>query len=297
MILRYGNGRPDVHVLPHPAEAYAASGRRSRYHSHTYGHGYHRQRAGSFSSDSSDSPMPIRHHRPASPSRAPEEIRVLPSQGTPSAATSHHSRSKSLTRVYDASSGTPGSVSGPQMPHIHSKPVHPPYGSHQFPTEAVIISQTHPGKSSHGPRRPSKHVPPVVYAPSRHPSHPQYAHPHQVGPNGIIYSHSAPMPSTHYTTPGVPHVPSHNPSVPYDDRRMRGAHHKLEHEIIRPHSSAGHHSRPRKRHESGVSYKSQASGETYYVVPGSPTGHKAQLISRTFNHYSNVDDKIAKFEY
>jgi hypothetical protein len=58
--------------------------------------------------------------------------------------------------------------------------------------------------------------PPIVYAPG-HRSRPHYAapaiytHPPKMGPNGIIYSHSAPVPSSHY--PLKFSTPYQSPSV------------------------------------------------------------------------------------
>ncbi|KAJ7633113.1 hypothetical protein FB45DRAFT_866571 [Roridomyces roridus] len=259
MVLRYTDGRPDE-PIPYPYGTppddrhHKSKSRPREQRSHTL-------------------PTPPQshsgsHHGRGAP-RVPEEIRVLPSAGLPK---SSHSRSKSLPR--DAFSQAQEPI--PAMPPMAGLP-----GPLPHPGPLVTFSQPHPqawghpasgSDGSHGRRR--RAPPPIVYAPS-HRSRPHYAppaiytHPPNMGPNGMIYSHSAPVPSAHYS-----HYPPKNPT-PYPSVMAPSTAHMSTVEEERrsgsrtPHGHHRSHSRARQRSpaSSSSSVGSNDSGGTYYVMP------------------------------
>ncbi|CAK5277504.1 unnamed protein product [Mycena citricolor] len=244
MVLRYTDGRPDV---PIPAPTLKRGGSKLRptgtSRSHTIPH-HDRPRTGS-------------HAAP----HVPEEIRILPAPDAsiPPQPRSH-ARSKSLPRNAHAEPV-------PDMP-IPGLPGPVPLSGR---APMVTFSQQ-PGPQWHPHSQGHRNAPPsIVYAPSHHRSHPHYAppvifsHPPKVGPDGVIYSHSAPVPANY----GQSYHPTPYPSVGSDERHTAERHSRSR----TPHPEA---SRSRHRHKeemrpvsppSSSSSLSDGSGSTYYVLP------------------------------
>ena len=259
MILRYGDGRPDV-PIPH-------SSKRPHY-------AQQRTRSGS----SADAPPHGARSRRYDTS--PEEIRILPTIGdAPSAATSAaaatrpgHSRSKSLSRAPDRRRHEPPPPDVPFVPpHYTSRP--PPAGFVQPPPQWP-------------PRHGAKHPPAIVYAPPHGSQRSHYApptmyhhQPTQMGPNGMIYSHSAPA--------GVPgqYPPGYPTSAPYPSTATSHRHAASAHDVRtdparrdRMRALGGHAMRQPSPSASSESLETRKSGSTYYVLPAH--GQKVHVIVR-----------------
>ncbi|KAJ7264939.1 hypothetical protein B0H12DRAFT_1230576 [Mycena haematopus] len=265
MVLRYPDGRPDEPIYQDPnGSSLKRGGSKLRPHE-------------SVRSQTLPTPNRSRSGSQSAP-RVPEEIRILPSHAVnaPRSAAHSHTRSKSLPR--DAYSQIQEPV--PELP--------PPRSSHHsnsasgaglpgplpLPRAGPVVSFTqpppHPWHGSHGRHHAP---PPIVYAPS-HRSRPHYAppamytHPPQMGPNGMIYSHSAPVPSSHY--------PQKYPT-PYPSAMASSAHMSSVNEELRSGSrTPNRHDRSRSRNgtarpaspaSSTSSFNSNGSGSTYYVMP------------------------------
>ena len=271
MVLRYNDGRPDV---PIPRGMNNPGGR-------SYGN---RTRSGS-SGDSPSFRSQGRRHDPTS--RNPEEIRILPSFGggeVPSSSNSSrpsHTRSKSVPRSSDRHHEDVPEV--PFIPPAHMQTQSPyfngaapvsPQGGHGQVSFAPPPNAWHPRNGGH-----PKHPPAIIYAPSHNSRQPHYSppamfhHPPQMGPNGLIYSHSAPVPGQYppaYPTP-YPSVGSHVHSSSVNDVRMDPRNRMR---------SLGRSTRMDPR-VSAESLGSEKSGSTYYVLPAH--GQKVHVIvSRIF---------------
>lgn len=276
MVLRYNDGRPDI-PIPHPSHGHNLMGKpgSKTYQTST-------QNSSSQSRVRSNSSAELPAYNPSMPrsdheSRLPEEIRILPSSGEipMSSRSNGHTRSKSLPR--SSLRHRPIAPDVPFIPPSHLQ-TQSPYlgpGSSAAPQQISRPQQvnvnfappTHPWPPIHHP----KHTPPaIVYAP--HQAHqPHYAppamfhHPPQMGPNGMIYSHSAPVPGQYR-----PAYPTPYPSVLGASSR----HH--------PSSSVHDHTRSVGRStrinpaSSSTSLTSQNSGSTYYVLPAH--GQKVHVI-------------------
>ncbi|KAF7295617.1 hypothetical protein MIND_01101800 [Mycena indigotica] len=227
MVLRYSDGRPDE-AIPH------RSGSKLRPQHHD------RSRSGSVAA------------------RGPEEIRVLPTSTAADAprSTHGHARSKSLPRNAYSQIQDP-------VPPVPPVPALPGYGPPR-----VAFGQTpqpwHGEGHNHG-----RHPPAIVYAPSHARSRPHYAppaiytHPPQMGPNGMIYSHSAPVRPTQKYVPTpypsvVPSAHSHMSAVKEEERRRSKTPNGRSHSRNR---------RDRSPASSISSFESNGSGSTYYVMP------------------------------
>jgi len=269
--LRYNDGRPDI-PIPHPSHGHNFMGKPG---SRTYQTSPQNVRSNSGAELPAYNPsIPRRDHE----SSLPEEIRILPSAGgvSMSSRSNGHTRSKSLPR--SSLRHRPVAPDVPFIPPSHLQ-TQSPYlgpGSSAAPQEISPPQQvnvnfappTHPWPPRHHP----KHTPPaIVYAP--HQTHqPHYAppamfhHPPQMGPNGMIYSHSAPVPGQYR-----PAYPTPYPSVLGASSR----HH--------PSSSVHDHTRSVGRStrinpaSSSASLTSQNSGSTYYVLPAH--GQKVHVIN------------------
>lgn len=286
---------------PHPPSHYRSHTSSSIHHArpsspitiHPPHHSSQHGRSGSHVS----TPSYLRRPEPlGATAGSPEEIRVLPSHAPPNPAPprfatapssnhprSHHSRSKSLPRTATDPHPIPGEVIDPIPASAQSRPIgYPPPSSHRShaTTQVNYASQGGPApwhgahsssgsaKHSHG----SKVPPAIVYAPSHHGRAPHYAppailyHPPQRGPNGMIYSHSAPVPiqGGAYPTPLATSIPEER------ERRDRtrslgpGVVHKVQRSDDGEESDA----------------ESVRSGSTYYVLP--TPGQKVHVIVRFF---------------
>ncbi|KAF9445579.1 hypothetical protein P691DRAFT_675353 [Macrolepiota fuliginosa MF-IS2] len=237
-------------------------------------------------------PSRSRHPEPLGPTASsPEEIRILPSHApsnaysprsaaSPQYQRSHHSRSRSLPRTaVDPHLLPEGAIDPIPIGSPQSRPAaYPPpssYRSHGAP-QVNFAPQAGPvpwhgthsssGSANHSGQKVS---PAIVYAPSHHGRAPHYAppavlfHPPQRGPNGMIYSHSAPVPlqGGPYPAPTAPND--------YGERgrrdRMRSLGPGVVHQV--PRSDGGEES------DAG----SGRSGSTYYVLPNA--GQKVHAIA------------------
>jgi len=314
MVLRYSDGRPDM-PIPRADDTHdmTRSGSKRRgpsphSRSQTQSHNsHHRSKSGS------DAPSGVspwlggssshRHdHRERFPPHSPEEIRILPSQTQePPRSSSHHSRSKSLPRnAYSSSHGaTPptshhSSSHHSQLPPIHTSKAYYTQDSSVPPVPPLPqlpFSQPQPspwfpnaGRSGHVSQK--RGPPAIVYAPSHHSkSHYAppaiYSHPPKVGPNGMIYSHSAPVPQSRYPPAGATPYPSDvasssHRSSPHEEKRSRsrrdmGSARDRSRSITR--SGAAAQPSPSS---SSSSLDSDDSGSTYYVLPSA--GQKVHVI-------------------
>jgi len=263
--LRYGDGRPDIPIQP--AEPIRSRSRRREDSSTTSPITPHnpnyRQRSGSHGS----SPLARSHHTSSRSERSPpvpEEIRVLPSRpdrGPQPSSSSHKPRSKSLPRTAD----------------LHSRaeafaPPLPPLAVPQIPPHAPAPG-SHPPAWHPYPGRPPKQPPSIVYAPS-HQSRTHYAppamlhHPPQMGPNGMIYSHSAPVNQAQFAR--------NMSSVPYPHNTVRPSR-REDVWAERGRNGVMPSARQRARSSSSSSLSSDESGGTYYVLPHH--GQKVHIIT------------------
>ncbi|KAH6908323.1 hypothetical protein BKA70DRAFT_266802 [Coprinopsis sp. MPI-PUGE-AT-0042] len=154
-----------------------------------------RRRRGHHSNQSS--PLSARPHDSAPPPPAPEKINILPSR--PINHTSSTSTSSSRSK----------SVSHREVPQIRA-PLAP-------------ISRQ-PAQAAHSPWHPSHARHATVAYPASQPHYdPRVYHPHQVGPDGMIYSHSAPpgVGNGSYYSPQASPVHSHGEERIGRERRGR----------------------------------------------------------------------------
>lgn len=275
MVLRYNDGRPDI-PIPHTrgARGLSRSGSskhqdpslgRSRTLSYHHGMAHGQARSGS---SGGPTPSPLRHDDMA----PPEEIRVLPSSGN-SSSRSHHARSRSVPRGVNPDDDDEEEPEFPFIPPSHLQSA-VPYRSHSRAQSHHQVSFAPPAQPSQ-PWHRSKNSP-TAYQPPRQGYPSMLHHPPQVGPNGVIYSHSAPLPGhgqyapqfvTPFPTMGDPHSHSRSPH----DGVSRGR------EFTR---SLGHSSRPahlRAGPDSAETLGSDQSG-TYYVQSH---GQKVHVIVRS----------------
>jgi len=290
MVLRYNAGRADV-PIPRPALlgmtpaglTKLRDGSFPRSQPITYG-SHHRSRAGSHGS----SPLSGRNsrHHERSPPRAPEEIRILPSHGEiPRAASSRHPRSKSLPRTSELQSVMEGEVPfvPPPLPMSPPPPNHTRHGS--LPGQQFAPSHPHhTWNPNTGRMHNPRHIPPaIIYAPAQHSrTHytppPMYHHPPQMGPNGMIYSHSAPVASSYHPMNARPYAPGMSSSgvgsstvheENYSGRRG-GENRNRSQSLSGPGA-------PINPTASTTSLGSNESGSTYYVLPAA--GQKVHIIT------------------
>ena len=274
MVLRYNDGRPDV-----PIPRGMTNSGPARSQTLSYGN---RARSGS----SGDSPAFRTHSRRHDPtSRSPEEIRILPSYGgeVPSSSNSSrpsHTRSKSVPRSSDRRHEEvpevpfiPPELLRTQSPYFNGAAPVSPQGGPQGHGQVSFAQPPHAWHPRNGGH--PKHPPAIIYAPSHNSRQPQYSppamfhHPPQMGPNGLIYSHSAPVPGQYppaYPTP-YPSVGSNLQSSSVNDVRMDQARNRM-----RP---LGRSTR-RDPRASAESLGSEKSGSTYYVLPAH--GQKVHVI-------------------
>ncbi|KJA24303.1 hypothetical protein HYPSUDRAFT_53893 [Hypholoma sublateritium FD-334 SS-4] len=232
MILRYGDGRPDV-PIPHAARR-PPHGQRTR----------------------SDAPAHARRYE-----APPEEIRILPT--APSAA--GHARSKSLSRAPERRRHDPPPPDVPFVPPHYARP--PPAGFAPPPPQWP-------------PRPHAKHPPAIVYAPPHGAQRAHYAppalfhHTPQMGPNGMIYSHSAPAGPPGQFPPGYP------TSAPYpSSHRLAASAHDVRTDPARRDRmrALGGRARRPSPSASSESLESRKSDSTYYVLPAH--GQKVHVIA------------------
>ncbi|KAJ7073954.1 hypothetical protein C8F01DRAFT_5269 [Mycena amicta] len=232
MVLRYSDGRPDE-AIPY-GQGHGSKLRPSQP----------RSRSGSGTG-------------PAPP-RGPEEIRVLPTSPVDPRPPGPV-RSKSLPRsAYSQIQQDHGIPPVPPLPQMHVG---------FSPTPQPVWNGAQDSHHGHG-----RHPPAIVYAPSHARSRPHYAppaiytHPPQMGPNGMIYSHSAPV------RPSQKYVPTPYPSVVPSAHSHMSAVKEEEHRRRSKTPNGRDRSRSRTRRDlspasSVSSFASNGSGSTYYVMP------------------------------
>ncbi|KAJ6622869.1 hypothetical protein B0H10DRAFT_2162663 [Mycena sp. CBHHK59/15] len=266
MVLRYSDGRPDE-PIPYPNGNHGT--KRS---------GSKRRPQEPPRSQTLPTPNRSRSGSQGAP-RVPEEIRILPSHGVDAPrSASHHSRSKSLPRNTYSQIQEPI----PDLPYPAQHGVHPGSGfpgplSLPRPGPLVTFSQPQRPQWDYAayPSGPSgrRHAPPaIVYAPS-HRARPHYAppamfsHPPKIGPDGMIYSHSAPVQSSQYP----PKLPTPYPSAVAPSTQMSAVHDerlsgsRTSHRRNRSRSRTARQSSPASSTSSLTG--SDGSGGTYYVMP------------------------------
>lgn len=227
MVLRYNDGRKDIPIYHANGGHGLASSRGSEGHSPRHG----RSRGD--------------HHGRAAVPVGPEQIRILPAT---SGSRHGHNRSKSLPRHADYDRSHEAVPTVPHLPSQHSSR----HGSRHrgSPTQhkVTFAPPAQPTQPWHRPKQLSTAGYPQ-YSPQ------MYTHPHQAGPNGVIYSHSAP-------TPGY-YPPQYMPPVHHTRRRTMSVNDR----------------RGSSRHpaaESAESLGTDTSG-TYVVLQG-PHGEKVHVI-------------------
>ncbi|KAK7038193.1 hypothetical protein R3P38DRAFT_2904934 [Favolaschia claudopus] len=263
MVLRYNDGRADEPIYHGDANAAPLKRGGSKLRPH----------------DSLRS-QTLPTHRPRSGSqgapRGPEEIRILPSHAVdaPRSAAPSQARSKSLPRNVHSHMQDP-LIQHPLPPPSHHHSISAGGvglpGPLPLPRAGPLVSFAPPPPQpwpNHGGSLGRRHAPPpIVYAPS-HRSRPHYAppvmytHPPKMGPNGMIYSHSAPVPTSHHIPTPYPSAPSHMSSV--DEGRASGSRNLHRHDRSRSHAGP---ERPSSPASSTSSFSSNDSGSTYYVMP------------------------------
>ncbi|KAF6763804.1 hypothetical protein DFP72DRAFT_483659 [Ephemerocybe angulata] len=267
MVLRYNDGRGDI---PIPRPAGGAPGARSnpKYRQQSY-NSHHPNRSGSHHASSPLAGVPSPHgDREFMPPPTPEQIHILPSRSSnpssnsptsPSSQRPSHNRSKSVPRR-DPELDVP--FIAPPVPRSH-----PPQHNGQAPYSPWISGR-------HGSN--SKQPPSIVYAPGRHHG-PNYDpplllhHQPQMGPNGMMYSHSAPpvLGGGPQQYPGGHH--GYSPTHAEEERMGRSADREFPRRPMRGRQQ------PMKRNGSSESLGSQESGSTYYVLPSA--GQKVHVIA------------------
>ena len=229
MVLRYPDGRPDI-PIPHVTPSLRKHERDSRnppseppYHQRSHTNASSRSHPRQTSSVTVHSSHQhshgyTSHHEPfGANADSPEEIRILPSQASvpnqlpPRSVSSHrqrphhyHSESLSQTRpnhIYegDDSQSRPIVYPPPSSRHFDAAPQinaqERPTPWHGLHTHSSSSSTKHShGLSNHRISPATVYVPQHGYAPPYPPSAILYHPPPPQGPNGMIYSHSAPVP-------------------------------------------------------------------------------------------------------
>lgn len=220
---------------------------------------------------------------------APEEIRVLPSANPQPSSNLNQPRSKSLPRsiehpvrhdpVGQLSSNRgirtpyPGAVSRTAQRQL------PPL---QVPTQPLAYAPQPPPWHTYPQARapPHLHKPPaIIYAPSHTSSRPHYApptifyYPPPTGPNGMAYSHSAPV-GSQYPRSAV--QPATTPYYALIQEGPHGATRNGRSNTWGYGQSRSMAPPPLPRAESSDSLDSSASGSTYYVLPSA--GQKIHVL-------------------
>ncbi|KIL61295.1 hypothetical protein M378DRAFT_13601 [Amanita muscaria Koide BX008] len=210
MVLRYDDGRDMPIPRPQGNGHHTHSRRQIHVHPTPYG-----------------GPLPgdvrSRAHRAPAMPNAPEQIRVLPSGETVHAHPRTHSSPLSSAQ-YSAQ---------PHPQQIHPRAGPFPPGSHAYQESR----SRHPHSGRHGYSSSMAHIPGSNYGP-----YPHIQHPHHVGPNGVIYSHSAPPALIHHAPPNTATYP--HMGVSEHHHAMSGIHAEGKHARTRATSLSGHHSRP-----------------------------------------------------
>jgi hypothetical protein len=280
---RERHGHPTTqrsHTVTSVQNSHSSNGTHSSHHS---SHPNHPSNTGMPSLSRSRHPDPL-----GANTNSPEEIRVLPSNAPssnrlphPAPMSSlpqnpHHFHSRSIPRTTIDPLATTEMIDPIPVTAPQSTPIaYPPPSSHHFPTQPGPgpwhggHSSSSSTKYSHGHSNHHKVPPAIVYAPSHHNRAAHYApppilyHQPQRGPNGIIYSHSAPVPiqGGAYPAPGIPND--------FRERERRDRRRSLD----PPHLV---HTVQRSDDGEESDEGSIRSGSTYYVLP-SP-GQKVHVI-------------------
>lgn len=294
MMLRYGDGRADIPIPHQDGRNYHAHGHRqddldsrSRHDARRM-HGSHRTSAHAGPPVAGVRSRALRD--PAMLGAPPEEIHVLPSNhgSRPSVQHGgHNSRAHSQSRT---SRHHPGSF----VPVSHAYPSNP-------------SRQRHPHPGGHVPSASMTHMPGANYG--VYPPVNGFHHPHQVAPNGVIYSHSAPPilirqghpNATHYPHTGAP---EHRHGMPVPLERSRARSRSLSGRSSRPlvvdesdvsSSDSESHYAPRGRSKKTFSTPSPDKSVTtatssgrYPVTPSSKNNDKRPFFQRLFHFAGKI---------
>ena len=207
------------------------------------------------------------------PSSSQEEIRNLPSYGeVPISSRPSHVRSKSLPRSLLRQHLLAPDVPFIPPPRLQTRSLYHCKNSLAIraisptisPTDQLNLAQpTHPWPPRHG--HPKLTPPAIVYAPSHRSHQPHDAppamfhHPPRMGPNGMIYSHSATVPGQYCNYSTILGGSSRHQSFSAHDFRGPGGP-DLSHT-----RSLGRSTRINSA--SSSSLPSYNSGSTYYILP------------------------------
>jgi len=270
LYLRYGDGRPKepIPLMYNSTQKHAPSKQHSRPSDIAPHHHHHSSSKPHYSRRVTDEEL-----------YEPELIRVLPSHSGSMSRSTQHTRSKSLPRdAYGESNPVFSHGVPPPLPaqRIISQPIYPPHNSTPQRISPRSSSQAQQGPASRGRNPPS-----IVYAPSGHSARQPryqppliYSHPPTVGPNGVVYSHSAP--SKQQTTPSVT---TRGPPPPHSSRdgerrprsksetRSKGGAKSFDEPRSRSRSRGGVYAEGSTPTASTPSLASDNSGSTYYVLP------------------------------
>lgn len=270
MVLRYKDGRPDIpipkldqygQVVRHPSRKCKRGGHESRH---------------------------ACNDEEFSPTHPPEEIRILPFNGS-GVAPSHHTRSRSLPRGFDSSETSETTLSSAE-PAAQSGYILPPSTSHLSrnapPSHSNFATwyDNPPSKAPNGPRAPPSHMPSsaISYSPEVPLATPQYAppppggyyYPHNMGPGGVVYSHSTPVASSyhHPSAPATAAGPTYvHPAISHKHRSRFDSEH-----TPRSKSATGFRAGDHPLLPGRVSYDSGpgagAASGAYYVLQTTPAG-------------------------
>ncbi|KAG5338799.1 hypothetical protein C0989_006183 [Termitomyces sp. Mn162] len=229
---------------------------------------------------------------------APEEIRVLPSVDPRlSSANLNQPRSKSLPRSVEhpiRHDPVPGLSTNPRIrtpyPGATSPSARGPLPPLQVPTQplpsAPNVAPWHSYSQARAPPHLHKQPPAIIYAPSNTTSRPHYTppaiyhYPPPMGPNGMAYSHSAPV-GSQYLRSTVPPATVQPP--PYAFTRPREQQRSAT--LNGRSNTWGYHDQsrslpvvppPLSLSSSSDSLNSDNSGSTYYVLPSA--GQKIHVL-------------------
>ncbi|CAA7270957.1 unnamed protein product [Cyclocybe aegerita] len=267
MVLRYNDGRPDI---PIPRSTRHHDG---RSHTHSHSHSGARSRSGTIG----ESPPISRAVSRRDEGDKPEQIRILPSNGKTIPVQPGHTRSKSLPRKAEVRDTE--NIPFPSS-HTQSPPYYSSHHSSRYPQSASAHQPGFTPGWSPPHNAHMKHAHANIYAPSHYTQQPPVMLHHQppMGPNGMIYSHSAP-PATGYYAPNTY-------STPYPTGSHR--HSSSTHDVRRGRTrSTG------RRNSAAVSreslHRSEKSGSTYYHgQKPSSTEHSSSTMKSPTSPYAYI---------
>ncbi|PFH51716.1 hypothetical protein AMATHDRAFT_2817 [Amanita thiersii Skay4041] len=265
MVLKYDDGRyipipPADHLHESSRSANGRSTTDSRHHHHHHHHHHHKH--------SASPETHSRKYHPRNSADGPEEIRVLPSVDKVQRHQHHaqpmqrsngqHAKDESRTQPYSQQHYSIRSPSGS-------------YG-HSHPRGSAARSQPPQPELSSWHRSGAYPHPVSPNAAGQYPLYPApngLFFPPQIGPNGVIYSHSAPVPSIrhgHPISPVYPHAPAPGNRHAVHDNHIMAERDDRSRTVSL--TGLGPNMRPYVINRSNTSLSgSEGSGDTYFVAP------------------------------